>query len=205
MIAILAIADGADGEHDAHAWVLLPQQSYGPTQIAGTLLYRQLLLSEERLRPLLAVVHDVTSFLQPIHAVGAQRQESRLTSGIAQPLDGVQDAGRIIHRAEGIDCHGEAFLGEPLPDAVGKARPHEEHLLARPYPKARILNIHYCPEFHNKIIFDLQIFDLRFVSFERRQCGVSHYLLFSASANLQALCRERHVHEAGILVDSIIA
>ena len=39
------------------------------------------------------------------------------------------DAGRIIHHAIRIDRDTELLLQKTPPDAVGKARPHKQHLL----------------------------------------------------------------------------
>ena len=80
-------------------------------QVVGTRINRKLLFSEKRLRTLLAVVNDLARLLQPIHMVRAKREEGGVASSLPA-LDGVEDAGGIIHHTIGIDGDGEALFTE---------------------------------------------------------------------------------------------
>ena len=72
----------------------------------------------------------------------------------------MEDRCRVIHHTKGIDCSAKLLFSESRTNVISKARPYEEHLLASPYPKPRVLNINNGSEFHP--IFNLQfsIFNL---------------------------------------------
>ena len=82
----------------------------------------------------------------------------------------MEDRCRVIHYAKGIDCGAELFFPESRTNVISKARPYEEHLLASPYPKPRVLNINNGSEFHP--IFNLQfsIFNLQSSIFSINFC-----------------------------------
>ena len=60
----------------------------------------------------------------------------------------MQDGGGVIHHAEGINRGAELFFMEALTNIIGKARPYEEHLLARPNLEIGLLYINYGPKLH---------------------------------------------------------
>ena len=67
-------------------------------------------------------------------------------------FNGVEDAGRIIHCAVGIDSNGEALFTEPPTDAISKAGTYEEYLLAWPDLKVGIRNIYDRPKLHQLLL-----------------------------------------------------
>ena len=75
VVAVLAIADGTDGEDDLGVWTAAAEQVDGAAQVVGTLIDGKLLLLEEGGRALLAVVDDFACFLQAIDVVGAEGNE----------------------------------------------------------------------------------------------------------------------------------
>jgi hypothetical protein len=75
----------------------------------------------------------------------------------------MDDAGRIVHGAIGIDGDGEALFTETHPDAVGKARTHKEHLLAGLYPEPRVSNVYNRPELHT-VTTTLHFLPLRLIN-----------------------------------------
>ena len=60
----------------------------------------------------------------------------------------MEDGGGIIHHAKGISDGAELLVGKACAYLIGKARPYEEHLLASPYPKPRVIYINYSPKLH---------------------------------------------------------
>ena len=60
---------------------------------------------------------------------------------------GVQDAGGIIHHAEGIGEGREVVLLEAASHLVGKARAHAEHPLGRTYAERRLRQRHDSTEY----------------------------------------------------------
>ena len=60
----------------------------------------------------------------------------------------MEDGGGIIHHAKGINDGAELLVGKACAYLIGKARPYEEHLLASPYPKPRVIYINYRSKLH---------------------------------------------------------
>ena len=102
-----------------HVGIAHPQRLDGLLQVAATVVDRQRFLLKQALGPLLAVVHDFASGLQPVDMVRAQRQKHDARHPLTT-LNGVQHGGGVIHRAVGVDGHREPLVPEPLADAVGK-------------------------------------------------------------------------------------
>ena len=189
MVAVFAIADGTNGEYDAHIGIGGMQDIDGLLQVIGTLIYREFLLGKERLGALLAVIYYLACFIENINVIGAEGQECSLDGfqiGLSgEALDGMEDGGGIIHHAKGINDGAELLVGKACAYLIGKARPYEEHLLASPYPKPRVIYINYRSKLH---IFFLQ-----------RITG----LTISTSTDLQACGRKTHIHKAGIFTDAV--
>ena len=152
MVAVFAIADGTNGEHDAHIGIGGMQDIDGLLQVIGTLIYREFLLGKERLGALLAVIHNLACFIENINVIGAEGQECSLDGfqiGLSgEALDGMEDGGGIIHHAKGINDGAELLVSKACAYLIGKARPYEEHLLASPYPKPRVIYINYRSKLH---------------------------------------------------------
>ena len=152
VVAVFAIADGTNGEHDAHIGIGCMQDIDGLLQIIGTLIYRKFLLGKERLRALLAVIYYLACFIENVNVIGAEGQECSLDGfqiGLSgEALDGMEDGGGIIHHAKGINDGAELLISKACAYLIGKARPYEEHLLASPYPKPRVIYINYSPKLH---------------------------------------------------------
>lgn len=91
----------------------------------------------------------------------------------------MEDGGGIVHHAKGINDGAELLIGKACANLIGKARPYEEHLLASPYPKPRVLNINNSPKLHS--IFNFQ----------------------SASTYLQACGRKTHINKSCVLTNAI--
>ena len=160
MVAVFAITDGTNGEHDAHIGIGGMQDVDGLLQVIGTLIYRELLLGKERLGALLAVIYYLACFIENINVIGVESEERRLhgiqwtvysgecTLSIVNSLNGVQNRCGVVHHAKGINDGAELLVGKACAYLIGKARPYEEHLLASPYPKPRVVNIYNRPKFH---------------------------------------------------------
>jgi hypothetical protein len=156
MIAVLAIADGADGEDDLGVGTMAAEQVDGSTQVVGTLVDGKLLLLEEGGGALLAVVDDFARFLQTVDVVGAEGDEG--DSGEPPPIplqlegepsfDCMKYRGGVVHHAIGVDGGAELFFHKVLADAVGKATAHKEHLLEGLYLEVRLGYIYNGTEFH---------------------------------------------------------
>ena len=84
MVAVLAIADGADGEDDLGVGTMAAEQVDGSTQVVGTLVDGELFLLEKGGGALLAVVDDFARFLQTVDVVGAEGDEG--DSGEPPPI-----------------------------------------------------------------------------------------------------------------------
>ena len=133
VVAVFAVADGADGQHDLYVRTAAAEHVEGLLQAVGTLRHAEHFLLKQRLGALLAVVDNLACLLQPVDMVGAECEEYHAgCSGIAA-LDGVEHADGVVHGAKGIDCHGETLIAEAAADAIGKARPDEEQGFARFY------------------------------------------------------------------------
>ena len=74
VVAILAIADRTDSQHDTHPVVLTAQDTTSLAQCVGTGRDTERTLFEEALGPLLAVIDDLARGTLHIDAVGAQRE-----------------------------------------------------------------------------------------------------------------------------------
>ena len=76
-----------------------------------------------------------------------------------QLFNGVEDRGRIIHHAKGIDSGAKLLFLESRTNVISKARPYEEHLLAWLNPKPRGVYINNSSKLHfyffAKFNFDL--------------------------------------------------
>ena len=186
MVAVFAIADGANGEYDAHIGIGRMQDIDGLLQVIGTFIYREFLLGKERLGALLAVIYYLACFIENINVIGAEGQECSLDGfqiGLSgEALDGMEDGGGIIHHAKGINDGAELLVGKACAYLIGKARPYEEHLLASPYPKPRVIYINYSPKLHYSLF-------------------TNHYSL--TPADLQACGRKTHIYKAGIFTDAV--
>ena len=147
MIAVFAITDRTDRENNMHIRILLAEDMDSLLQIVGTLIYRKFLLIEQGCGPFLAIIDNLACFLQPIDVIGAQGEEDGLCC--RHTFNCVEDGGRIVHHAERVHHSAELLLLEALANLIGKARAHEEHLFARTYLKARLLNIDNRPKLHN--------------------------------------------------------
>ena len=75
MKAILGIAYGAYGKHNAHIRVDTAQPADGLAQVFGTLVYGKLAFGKEPLGPLTAVVHYLARLVKYVHMVGAKRKD----------------------------------------------------------------------------------------------------------------------------------
>ena len=80
--------------------------------------------------------------------IGAESEENCCGLTI-EFFDSVQDAGGVVHRAEGIDRHGEAVLLEPTANLVGKAGAYEKQFLTRLYLETRFLYVYDGPKLHS--------------------------------------------------------
>lgn len=60
----------------------------------------------------------------------------------------MQNACWVIHCAIGIHRRRESVVPEPLSYLAGKARPHQQHLLAGSYPESRPSRLYFRPELH---------------------------------------------------------
>ena len=64
MIAVLTVADGADGQHHLDIRTAAAQHLYGATQVVGTLVNRELFLTEKGGGALLAVIDYLASLAE---------------------------------------------------------------------------------------------------------------------------------------------
>ena len=87
-------------------------------------------LLKQSLRTLLAVIHNLARLLEAVNVIGTKSEYRRMRSGITA-LNGVKDAGRIVHRAKGVDNGPELVLNKATPYTVGKAGADKEHLIQR--------------------------------------------------------------------------
>ena len=85
--------------------------------------------------------------------VGAKGQESDAGSSGrnagSNALKGMEDAGRVVHYAVGIDGGGECLVAETLANSIGKTRAHKEDFFARLYQERRRIDGDLCTEFHH--------------------------------------------------------
>ena len=74
-------------------------------------------------------------------------------TGCQQALNGVQDTGRVVHRAVGIRDDGKAVLLEFPSYPVGEARANQQYLLTGPDLKGGMRYIDNRSELHNTKIY----------------------------------------------------
>lgn len=156
VVTVFAIADGANGEDYLNSRVHFTEKSNRLAKVVGTLVNSEFFFLKKSLRPFLAVVNDFSSLLKTVDVVGAKGKKgntrSRRRSGrsiAGQALDGVENAGGVIHHAKRIDSGREGLLSEALSDSVSKAGPHEEHLFTGFDEKSRFPNSYLCTELHH--------------------------------------------------------
>ena len=154
VVAVLAVANGTDGEDNLDVGTAAAEQVNGAAEVVGTLIDAELLFLEEGCRPLLAVVDNLARLFQPVDVVGAEGDKGDTGFALVS-FHGVQDRGGVIHRTEGVDGGAELVFKEALADAVGKTRADEEHLLARLYLKIRLRYINNSPKFHHYSLFTI--------------------------------------------------
>ena len=120
VIAVFAIAYRADSEEDMHVWLGLQEQVHSTTEVVGALVHGQTLLGEKVGRTFLAVIDNLASLAKPIDAVGAEGEDGnsgewKMGNGkwtIEVTLDGVEDAGGVVHDAVGVDDGAEHIIAE---------------------------------------------------------------------------------------------
>ena len=75
VVAVLAIADGADGEDNLDVRTAAAEQFDGAAEVVGTLIDAELLFLEERGGTLLAVVYYLAGLFQTVDVIGAEGEE----------------------------------------------------------------------------------------------------------------------------------
>jgi hypothetical protein len=156
VVAVLTVTDGANGENHLNGGVHFTEENYRLTKVVGTLVNSEFFFLKEGCGPFLTIVNDFSSLLKTVDVVGAKGKKgntrSRRRSGrsiAGQALDGVENAGGVIHHAKRIDSGREGLLSEALSDSVSKAGPHEEHLFTGFDEKSRFPNSYLCTELHH--------------------------------------------------------
>ena len=159
MKPILCITDGTDRHNHLLHTIAFTQYVYRPGEIFHTFADRQFPLLKQVGRTLAAVVHHLSCCLFHIHMIRAQRQHCHapLRLPVSHPLDGVEDANGVIHHSERIDRYPETLFLKAFPDAVGKARAYEQHLLKRLYGEVCLRYLDNGSEIHNIWLFDAKI------------------------------------------------
>lgn len=79
--------------------------------------------------------------------IGSQCQHGDAWLAVAL-LHGMQDAGRVVHDAEGIHRGAEVVLLKTLTDAVGKTGADKEHFFKWLYSEIGLADDNWCTEFH---------------------------------------------------------
>lgn len=187
MITIFSVADRTHGEQNTRGRKARANQSDSLRKCLGTLVDSQLLFVEKLLRPLLAVVHDLTRGDETIDMIGAEREDSSTgfvstewqLTGIDKPPDRMEHAHRIVHHTERIDKRAEFLFLEPLADVVGKARSHEEHPLAGLNLPRRGRNGDGCGELQGWVSYRILFSDFAFSNIAFRNRGVYPSLLWA--------------------------
>ena len=82
MVAVLAVADGTDGEDNMNVGTVATEEVDGATQVLGTLVDGELLFLKKGGGTLLAVVYYLTSLFQAIDVVGAEGEEDDAGEGM---------------------------------------------------------------------------------------------------------------------------
>jgi hypothetical protein len=167
VVAVFAVADGADRQDDMDVGIKAAQEVYRLTEVVGALVDGEHLLLEEGGRALLAVVDNLAGSLEAVDMVGAEGQEGDAggdggsrTSGKpagrrggrgegGKALEGVEDAGGVVHDTVGIDGDGEGLVAEALAYGIGKTRAHEENLFAGLYMEWGLGDGYLCAELHH--------------------------------------------------------
>jgi hypothetical protein len=152
VVTVFAITDGADGQYNMYVGINTAKEVYRLAKVVGTLIHGEYFFLKEMLGALLTVVDDFASCLETIDMVGAEGQEgdtgSHWRSG-GQALNGMENAGRVIHDTIGIDGGGEGLVAEALAYGIGKTRTHEENLFAGLYMEWRLMDDYLCAELHH--------------------------------------------------------
>ena len=76
VVAVFAVADGADRHDDMDVRIEAAQEVYRLTEVVGTLVDGELLFLKEGGRALLAVVDNLAGSLEAVDMVGAEGEES---------------------------------------------------------------------------------------------------------------------------------
>ena len=76
MESVFGIADGAHRKSYSHFGVGLPQQLDALSERTGALAHAELLFLKKPLRPFGAVIYNLARLPEPIHMVGAEREET---------------------------------------------------------------------------------------------------------------------------------
>ena len=150
MVAILAVADGADGEDDMNVLPPLTENRDASAQVLGTVVYAQFLFLKQTGGPLFAVVDNLARFAQAVNVVGAQGEKCYSWAKVGAELQGVEYAGGVVHGAARIDHGVQPRCREVLSDAVGKAGAKEKHLVVGFYLERRLGNVYRSAECHNE-------------------------------------------------------
>ena len=140
VVAVLAVTYRADSEEDMHVGLGLQEQVRSTAEEVGALVYGQTLLGEKVGRTFLAVIDNLASLAKPIDAVGAEGEDSnsgewKMGNGkwtIEVTLDGVEDAGGVVHDAVGVDDGAEHIIAESPAHVLSETRADEKHPFERP-------------------------------------------------------------------------
>ena len=131
MVAVLPVADGTDSQYNMDVGIPVPQHVNRTEQVVGTLFNGEFFFRKEGGRPFLTVIDDYTRCLLPIDMVGAEGQKRPLEGGWSEALNGMQDAGRIIHGTIGVHRCRELCLTELIANAIGKTGADQQYPVVR--------------------------------------------------------------------------
>ena len=153
MIPVLSIAYRTDGEHHPYGGVHTSQHLDGLLHIPCTLLYGELLFVEEPLWALLAVIDNLAGLFKNIYVVSAEGKEGDVVRLplFCQTLYGVQHTDGVIHHTIGVYRRCKLFLGEALPDVVGKATAHKQQSVGDIHPPRWLLYVNLRTKFHDAV------------------------------------------------------
>ena len=135
VVAVFAVTYRADSEEDMHVWFGLQEQVRSTAEVVGALVYGQTLLGEKVGRTFLAVINNLAALAKPINAVGAEGEDGnsgewKMGNGkwtIEVTLDGVEDAGGVVHDAVGVDDGAEHIIAESPAHVLSETRADEKH------------------------------------------------------------------------------
>ena len=155
MESIFAIANRTHRKDNLHLRIGFPQVLNGLKKINGTLIHGEQALAVQSRGTLLAIVYDLTRFLQHINMVGAQGEDCdiRLPAHFQGAGNGVQDGGRVIHYAIGIHRGPEPLFLKSATHIVGKTTADKEHFLTGRNLKRSLANLYLRSEFHLSTAF----------------------------------------------------